>query len=73
MKQQTIRKFVLDELDKDILRRLSEDGRLSYTDLADWVDLSRISVRKRIERMEDAGVIKGFTVVVDWDLVVTED
>ena len=73
MKQQTIRRFVLDEIDRDILRRLSADGRLSYTDLADYIDLSRVSVRKRIERMEDAGVIKGFTVVVDWDLVVSEE
>lgn len=72
MKQEVTNKYVLDELDKDILRRLSEDGRLSYTDLADWGDLSRISVRKRIERMEDAGVIEGFTVVVNWDLVSEE-
>jgi len=63
----------LDEVDRDILLHLSADGRLSYTDLADYVDLSRIAVRKRIERMEDAGVIKGFTVVVDWDLVVSEE
>ena len=73
MKQQTIRRYVLDEADRDILRRLSADGRLSYTDLADWVSLSRVAVRKRIERMEDAGVIKGFTVIVDWDLVVSEE
>ena len=73
MKQQTIRRFVLDEADRDILRHLSADGRLSYTDLADLIDLSRVAVRKRIERMEDAGVITGFTVVVDWDLVVTEE
>lgn len=73
MKQQTIRRYVLDEADRDILRHLSADGRLSYTDLADWVSLSRVAVRKRIERMEDAGVIEGFTVVVNWDLVVVED
>ena len=73
MKQQTIRRFVLDEADRDILRHLSADGRLSYTDLADLIDLSRVAVRKRIERMEDAGVITGFTVVVDWNLVVTEE
>jgi len=73
MKQQTIRRYVLDEVDRDILLHLSADGRLSYTDLADLIDLSRVAVRKRIERMEDAGVITGFTVVVDWDLVVTEE
>jgi DNA-binding Lrp family transcriptional regulator len=63
----------LDEADRDILRHLSADGRLSYTDLADLIDLSRVAVRKRIERMEDAGVIEGFTVVVNWDLVVVEE
>lgn len=68
-----IRRFILDDIDRDILRHLSADGRLSYTDLADWVSLSRVAVRRRIERMEDAGVIKGFTVIVDWDLVVSED
>ena len=52
-----IRRFILDETDRDILRHLSADGRLSYTDLADLIDLSRVAVRKRIERMEDAGVI----------------
>ena len=73
MKQMAIRRFILDDIDRDILRHLSADGRLSYTDLADWVSLSRVAVRKRIERMEDAGVITGFTVVVDWDLVVSEE
>lgn len=68
-----IRRFILDDIDRDILRHLSADGRLSYTDLADWVSLSRVAVRRRIERMEDAGVIEGFTVVVNWDLVVVED
>jgi Lrp/AsnC family leucine-responsive transcriptional regulator len=63
----------LDDIDRDIIRQLSADGRASLTDIGEVCGISRISVRKRIERMEDAGVIKGFTVVVDWDLVVTEE
>jgi len=72
MKQMAIRRYVLDDIDRDIIRQLSADGRASLTDIGDFCGISRISVRKRIERMEDAGVIKGFTVIVDWDLVVTE-
>lgn len=68
-----IRRFILDAIDRDIIRQLSADGRASLTDIGEVCGISRISVRKRIERMEDAGVIKGFTVIVDWDLVVTEE
>jgi len=68
-----IRRFVLDDIDRDIIRQLSADGRASLTDIGEVCGISRISVRKRIARMEDAGVITGFTVVVDWDLVVTEE
>ena len=73
MKQQTIRRYVLDEADRDIIRQLSADGRASLTDIGEVCGISRISVRKRIERMEAAGVIEGFTVVVNWDLVVVEE
>lgn len=68
-----IRRYVLDATDRDIIRQLSADGRASLTDIGDFCGISRISVRKRIERMEAAGVIEGFTVVVNWDLVVVED
>lgn len=73
MKQMAIRRFILDEIDRDIIRQLSADGRASLTDIGDSCGISRISVRKRIERMEAAGVIEGYTVVVNWDLVVVED
>ena len=73
MKQMAIRRYILDDTDRDIIRQLSADGRVSLTDIGDFCGISRISVRKRIERMEAAGVIEGFTVVVDWDLVVTEE
>ena len=73
MKQMTIRRFILDDTDREIIRQLSADGRASLTDIGDFCGISRVSVRKLIERMEDAGVIKGFTVVVNWDLVVVED
>ena len=68
-----IRRFILNDTDREIIRQLSADGRASLTDIGDFCGISRISVRRRINRMIDAGVIEGFTVVVNWDLVVVED
>ena len=52
-----------------ILDELSADCRISMTDLADKVHVSRPTVQRRIQRMEDFGIIKGFTVMIDWNLI----
>lgn len=55
----------LDETDLEILRLLVEDARRPYREIADRVGLSGPSVSDRVERMRQAGVIRGFTVDVD--------
>lgn len=55
----------LDDIDRDILRWLHTDGRMSLTALARRVHLTRPAVRERVRRMEDRGVITGFTITVD--------
>jgi DNA-binding Lrp family transcriptional regulator len=55
----------LDDTDLAILRRLVADGRRSWTDLAESVDLSPPAVADRVDRLREAGVIRGFTVDVD--------
>lgn len=55
----------LDETDMEILQLLSQDARRSYTDIAERVDMSGPAVADRIERLQDAGVIEGFTVNID--------
>jgi DNA-binding Lrp family transcriptional regulator len=55
----------LDETDHELLRLLLEDGRRSYSDLAEAVDLSAPAVSDRIDRLQEVGVIEGFTVDVD--------
>lgn len=55
----------LDETDLRILRLLLEDARRPYNDIADRVDVSAPTVSDRIDRLEELGVIEGFTVEVD--------
>ena len=55
----------LDATDYAILEILKDDGRCSYSDIAEQVHLSRVAVRERINSMKESGIIHGFTVVID--------
>lgn len=56
---------MLDDVDKRILELLSNDGRMSVKDLAQHVGLSAPSTSERIKRLEERGVIRGFTLEID--------
>lgn len=55
----------IDELDAQILRLLSDDGRIAMKELAASVGLSAPSVTERVRRLEDLGVIEGYTIRVN--------
>jgi len=55
----------LDDIDLTLLRALNADGRLSASELAAKANVSRGTVYSRLERLQRAGVIRGFTVDVD--------
>ena len=55
----------LDDTDYKILEVLQIDGRISYSDLAEQVNLSRAAVRDRINSMKEDGIIRGFTAIID--------
>lgn len=52
----------LDKIDRAILRALSQDGRMSMTDLAARVGLSKTPVTARVRRLEAEGIITGYRV-----------
>ncbi|MGD9397253.1 MAG: Lrp/AsnC family transcriptional regulator, partial [Candidatus Thorarchaeota archaeon] len=54
----------IDLIDIDILSKLQMDGRASFNTLADELGLSVATVSKRVKKLEDAGVIRGFSAVV---------
>jgi DNA-binding Lrp family transcriptional regulator len=52
----------MDDLDREILSMLREDARTPYTEIADMVGTSEGTVRNRVERLIDEGIIERFTV-----------
>ena len=55
----------LDEIDRAILRALCRDGRLTVTELAARVGLSKSPTQVRLTRLQAAGYILGFRAVID--------
>ena len=52
----------MDALDRDILDVLRRDARTPYTEIADEVGTSEGTVRNRVDKLVDEGVIERFTV-----------
>lgn len=59
----------LDRTDLRIIRSLTKNSRKSYTDIASEVGVSDTTVRKRVEKMIDEGVIKQFSLLIDYHKV----
>jgi DNA-binding Lrp family transcriptional regulator len=55
----------LDETDERILAELAKDARATYAEIGQQVNLSAPAVKRRVDRMLDSGVIRGFTTVID--------
>ena len=55
----------LDRTDRKIIAALREDGRMTVTDLAREVGLSKTPCQVRLRRLLESGVIRGFRAVVD--------
>lgn len=52
----------MDELDQEIVSILRRDARTPYTEIADRVGISEGTVRNRVDRLQEEGVIERFTV-----------
>ena len=55
----------LDRFDTAILRALSEDGRMSVTELARRIGLTKTPTQVRVRRLEEVGVIAGYRAVLN--------
>jgi DNA-binding Lrp family transcriptional regulator len=55
----------LDETDERILAELTDHARATFAEIGQTVNLSAPAVKRRVDRMLDTGVIKGFTTVID--------
>ncbi len=59
----------MDKVDERLISALRHDARASLSDLAAQLNLSRTTVRSRIERLQTRGDILGFTVVLKEDVL----
>ena len=57
--------ITLDAIDRRILERLQQDGRLSNAELAEKVGLSSSPCWRRVKALEEAGVIRGYAALLD--------
>ncbi len=55
----------VEDVDRRIVELLSEDGRISYTDLGKALGMSTSAVHQRVRRLEQRGVVTGYTAKVD--------
>jgi len=55
----------IDHIDKQILEKLHENSRISYTDLGKEIGLSRVAVQARINNLIEKGIIEKFTTVIN--------
>jgi Lrp/AsnC family transcriptional regulator, leucine-responsive regulatory protein len=56
---------LLDDIDRRILVELQDEGRVTMAELGRRVSLSAPAVGERVQRLEESGVITGYTAVVD--------
>jgi len=57
----------MDKTDRQIVRLLQQDGRMSHEQISKEINLSRPAIHDRIRRLETAGIVRGYTAQVDWD------
>jgi Lrp/AsnC family leucine-responsive transcriptional regulator len=56
---------LVEEIDRQIMALLAQDGRMSFTDLAKETGLSVSAVHQRVRRLEKRGAIRGFSAILD--------
>ena len=54
----------IDEINKEILRLLRDNGRMSFTEIGEKVGMTRVGVKKRVKQLEELGIIRGYKAVI---------
>jgi Lrp/AsnC family transcriptional regulator for asnA, asnC and gidA len=60
-------KFKLDDVDHQILDMLIDNTRIPFTDIAKKLLISAGTVHVRVRKMEEAGLIKGSSLILDYN------
>ena len=57
----------IEDLDLDLLKILSEDGRRSHRSIAKDLDKSHLTIKKHVVELEDEDIIKGYSVNINYE------
>lgn len=57
--------ITIDHLDREILRALEEDSRISLVQLSDRIGLSATPCKRRLARLQDSGLISQYSIALD--------
>jgi Lrp/AsnC family transcriptional regulator, regulator for asnA, asnC and gidA len=56
----------IDQLDRQILSKLVEDGKIPYTDIAKQLFVSSGTIHVRMKKMEQMGIVRGSSLLIDY-------
>ncbi len=54
----------MDDTDKTILSLLRRNGRMSFQELGDEIGMSRVAAKKRVTKLEEEGIIRGYNACI---------
>ena len=57
--------YLPDEIDRRIIRYLSEDGRASYSKIAEFIGVTPATIKNRLTRLIEFGIIRNFKPLID--------
>lgn len=58
---------MIDDTDLRILQQLKENGRASFSDIADELGIATSTVTSRFQKMREKGILTGFRPVIDYE------
>lgn len=61
----------MDRTDKKLLDLIKGNARMSYQELGDALGMSRVAAKKRVKKLEDAGIIRGYNTYIKRDDEIT--
>ena len=58
------RSMGLDELDRDIIRIMRGNARITFQELGNKLGMTRVGAKKRVRKLEDEGIIRGYNTCI---------
>lgn len=55
----------IDEIDEKILSVIKDDARMSYSDIAEKVGVTRVSIKNRMNLLQEKGIIQGYKTIIN--------